>query len=189
MGSVASVSVAKSVARVSNLLCRGLPVRRPHEFLRAPVIGRLAGWKPAIQQTGSATYTTVKSAQARSNRRGCDLYLPEIELFAKKIADGALGAGDPQQGQQANDQGLADRRKAVGQKREAATDDGRFYQNKHTTAFLLTKSKAKISQFCAKFYGIMRQKVISQLGGALSPKAPFPGRLGRSSRRGDPTRE
>ena len=47
---------APAVAQVSNLLYRRLPVGKALKLPARPRISRLAGWKPAIQQTGSLRY-------------------------------------------------------------------------------------------------------------------------------------
>ncbi|MBI5684121.1 MAG: hypothetical protein HZC54_03480 [Verrucomicrobia bacterium] len=46
----------RTVAQVSNLLCRGFPIRRPPPIERATSCERSAGWKPAIQQVGNLRY-------------------------------------------------------------------------------------------------------------------------------------
>ena len=50
------------VAQVSNLLYRRLPVGRALQLLARPRVSRLAGWKPAIQQTGSLRYGELDAA-------------------------------------------------------------------------------------------------------------------------------
>ena len=50
------------VAQVSNLLYRRLPVGKALRLPARERVSRLAGWKPAIQQTGSLRYGELDAA-------------------------------------------------------------------------------------------------------------------------------